>query len=272
MKDNNLCEKKIEFVRSSLGNGVTEITAPMGEKIYVIEGKTNAMVIDTGMGIGSLKQCIDEFCSLPLVVVNTHGHPDHAGGNGEFEKVYLHPDDEKLYYQMATRAYRKEDIKSKVQENESKIYEDNLIEITNNILPLNEGHSFDLGGRTITAYKLEGHTKGSIVLYDSLTKWLFAGDAICLMDTWLHLDHSTSVTQYRDSLKRFIAQGLEIEKILTGHEPNAAPPEILNLKLECLNKIISGEIRGEDVATFAGNGKRAEYNGTGLVYNDKKII
>lgn len=263
-------DTRIKFVHFSLGGGVTVVSAPMGEKIYVIEGKKRAMVIDTGMGIGSLRSCINEFCSLPLVVVNTHGHPDHAGGNAEFEKVYLHPDDKKLYYQMVTRRYRSDDIR-KIFGVEGKVYEDNLLDISENIVPLSEGQICDLGGRKITAYKLEGHTKGSVVFYDSLTEWLFVGDAVSIKDTWVYLDYSTSLVRYRNSLLNFITLKLPIKKILSGHEPNEAEPDLLNIRLECLNRIIFGELKGEDVTTFAGKGKRVEYKGTSLIYNERRI-
>lgn len=263
-------DQKIEFFHFSLGDGVTAVSAPMGEKIYIIEGKHHAMVIDTGMGIGSLKACIDKFCHLPFVVANTHGHPDHAGGNAEFDEVYLHPDDSALYHKMVTRKFRASDVE-KIFGDEGKVYVENLLDLSKSIKPLCDGKVFNLGGRKITAYKLEGHTKGSVVFYDSLTRWLFVGDAISLKDTWVYLDYSTSLVQYRNSLLSFLAKKLEVAKIFSGHEPNEASSKLLNVRLECLNKIISGELKGSDVTTFAGAGKRVEYKGTSIIYNDKRI-
>ena len=52
-------------------------------------GQDQAALIDTGMGIGSLLSIVRSITSLPLVVVNTHGHPDHAGGNVEFSHVFF---------------------------------------------------------------------------------------------------------------------------------------------------------------------------------------
>lgn len=260
---------KTGFIHFSLGDGVTAVSAPMGEKIYVIEGKHHALVIDTGMGIGSLKACIDEFCHLPLIVVNTHGHPDHAGGNAEFDKVYLHPSDSDPYFKMVTLEFRVSDVKKIICDEET--ITDNMLDISENIQPLYDGKIFDLGGRSVTAYALEGHTKGSVVFYDSLTGWLFVGDAISLKDTLLYLDYSTTLIQYRNSLLNFINKELEVVKIFSGHEPCEATSELLSIRLECLNKIILGELEGYDVTTFAGRGKRVEYRGTSLIYNDKRI-
>ncbi len=263
-------DQKIEFFYFSLGDGVTAVSAPMGEKIYVIEGKRRAMVIDTGMGIGSLKTCIDKFCHLPLVVANTHGHPDHAGGNAEFNKVYLHPDDNDLYHKMVTKKFRTADVE-KILGDAAKICVDNMLDISENITPLRDGMVFDLGERQITAYKLEGHTKGSVVFYDSLTRWLFVGDAISVKDTWVYLDYSTSLVQYRNSLNNFLTKKINVAKIFSGHDLNEAPSKLLNVRLECLNKIIRGELEGGNATTFAGTGKRVKYKGTSLIYNDKRI-
>lgn len=263
-------DKRIRFTRNGLGGGITCITAPTEEKIYVIEGKERAMVVDTGTGIGSLLSCIRSFCTLPLIAVNTHGHPDHAGGNAEFEKVYLHPDDRALYYKMVTRRYREDDI-FKIFGEEGRFFADNLLDLSENIVPLKEGATFDLGGRKIYVYKISGHTAGSLVFYDGLTGSLFVGDAVSMKDTWLYLDYSTTLQEYRNSLAAFIGLGLNITAIYSGHEPNVARPALLDIRLECLDKILSGEIKGEECRTFAGIGLRAEYRGTSIIYDGARL-
>jgi glyoxylase-like metal-dependent hydrolase (beta-lactamase superfamily II) len=260
----------LKFNFFSLGYGVTAVTAPMGEKIYVIEGDKYALVIDTGMGIGSLKGCIRQFCSLPLVVVNTHGHPDHCGGNAEFDSCYLNFKDYDLYYKMVSYEFRAGDI-YKILGNDGKVYKDGLLQFSENILPLKDGDAFDLGGRTVTIYPLAGHTAGSVVLYDDKTKWLFVGDAVSIKDTWVYLDYSTTVEEYKNALEAFMKNNLKIEKIFSGHEPNIASSELLAIRLECLNGLLSGSLRGEYVHTFAGDGMRIEYKGTSLIYNKERL-
>jgi glyoxylase-like metal-dependent hydrolase (beta-lactamase superfamily II) len=46
-----------------------------------------------GSAIFSLASFVKKLTSKPLIVVNTHGHPDHAGANYQFEKVYVYPAD-----------------------------------------------------------------------------------------------------------------------------------------------------------------------------------
>ena len=52
------------------------------QNIYLLEGKEKAMLIDTGWGAGNLRACVEKLTDKPLIVVNTHFHPDHSAGNG----------------------------------------------------------------------------------------------------------------------------------------------------------------------------------------------
>jgi len=51
---------------------------------YLVIGKKRAIIIDTGTGIGDLKQVVSELTDLPVSVVNTHTHWDHIGNNYQF--------------------------------------------------------------------------------------------------------------------------------------------------------------------------------------------
>lgn len=53
---------------------------------YCIEGETEALVIDSGMGFADLQAAIRERTRKPLRVVNTHMHWDHIGGNHQFSR------------------------------------------------------------------------------------------------------------------------------------------------------------------------------------------
>jgi hypothetical protein len=52
---------------------------------YLIVGDKRALLFDTGMGISDVKKVTAELTKLPIVVVNSHTHDDHVGGNWEFE-------------------------------------------------------------------------------------------------------------------------------------------------------------------------------------------
>ena len=60
---------------------------------YIVEGDEKVCVIDTMNGFTDIKSYIREFTDKPVVVVNTHGHPDHIFGDVYFDEAYLHPKD-----------------------------------------------------------------------------------------------------------------------------------------------------------------------------------
>lgn len=47
-----------------------------------------AVLIDTGYGERNLRAFVEENVTTPYIVVNSHGHPDHIGGNHWFDEVY----------------------------------------------------------------------------------------------------------------------------------------------------------------------------------------
>ena len=55
---------------------------------YLIVGERKALLFDTGMGISDIKKVTAELTKLPIVVVNSHTHDDHVGGNWQFDTIY----------------------------------------------------------------------------------------------------------------------------------------------------------------------------------------
>ena len=59
------------------------------EQLNLMEGQDMALLIDTGFGTGNLRGFVEKLTNKPIIVANTHFHPDHAAGNGEFERAYM---------------------------------------------------------------------------------------------------------------------------------------------------------------------------------------
>ena len=55
---------------------------------YLIVGQKRALLFDTGMGISDIKKVTVELTKLPIIVLNSHTHDDHVGGDWEFDTVY----------------------------------------------------------------------------------------------------------------------------------------------------------------------------------------
>src|SRR6516162_4284684 len=55
---------------------------------YLILGKEAAILFDTGMGISDIHKVVSELTPLPIIVLNSHTHNDHVGGNWQFDTIY----------------------------------------------------------------------------------------------------------------------------------------------------------------------------------------
>ncbi len=55
---------------------------------YLIVGGKQALLFDTGMGISDVKKVVTELTKLPIIVLNSHTHDDHVGGNWQFATIY----------------------------------------------------------------------------------------------------------------------------------------------------------------------------------------
>lgn len=164
--------------------------------MYLIEGDEQAALIDMGTTCDGLDQIVKQLCSKPLIVIGTHAHPDHIGCIDQFEKVWLHKADSVLIKQFA------KDYKG-------------------DILYLEAGQVFDLGGRKLEVDLMPGHTPGSIVLLDKENGDCYTGDAFGSGQVWLQTIPHTPIKVYYESCVRMekIMNDTGISRIYCGHYP-----------------------------------------------------
>lgn len=245
------------------GNGIFEITAPpMRFKQYLVVGEEKALLIDTGFGAGSLKTVVEKLTDKPLILVNTHGHPDHGGGNAEFGAPYLHPADQALY------AYKCADARLEEAGHWPMGGEVKLQPYQAETLPLADGQSFDLGGRIVEVLHTPGHTAGSVCLFDRKTGALFTGDNTNQNGVFIDNQSPGTVTEYLESLKKMKA--LSPRVLYTGHMPGAVKPEQLDKLIGCAQKVLAGE-KGEYIDGRMNHGWKVENDGVSFTYVDGMI-
>ncbi len=159
-------------------------------------GSHHALLFDTGYGSGDLEAVVRSITDLPLYVVNSHGHIDHACGNAAFGGAFLHPGDWDLC--------RAHNAMAGTEPGE--------------LRPV--GESFDLGGLVLEVLELPGHTMGSIGLYCRDRGLLFVGDAINGF-LWLFLPEAGKLDTYIQTLHR--AAALPFERMVLSHEARPVP-------------------------------------------------
>jgi glyoxylase-like metal-dependent hydrolase (beta-lactamase superfamily II) len=68
----------------------TIVSQPFGENTYVVwcEGRTDAVVIDPGLEPDLILEFLRDSGLTAALLVNTHGHGDHIGGNAALKQAF----------------------------------------------------------------------------------------------------------------------------------------------------------------------------------------
>lgn len=222
--------------------GLFQIWEPAGVGCSLITGSRRALLIDTGYGFADLRSYVNTLTDLPLTLINTHGHLDHAGGNYLFpQTAFLHPY-ERLVYDLY-----QEDKVTHVPYVEKKF---RLGKISNPFPPDFDRDSymeykavafqdaadrllFDLGERTVEVLYLPGHTRGSLALFDHLTGTLITGDNVG-PSLWIMFDQSASLQEFSKRLA-MIRDSFSIRQVLASHSPVPYPPRIIDYVLHAVS-------------------------------------
>ena len=77
--------------------GIFEIDEFDCASIFLIVGSKRAFLLDTGIGIGDLKTCVERLTDKQYDIVMSHGHGDHTGGTWAFDSIYMNSRDIGVY-------------------------------------------------------------------------------------------------------------------------------------------------------------------------------
>jgi glyoxylase-like metal-dependent hydrolase (beta-lactamase superfamily II) len=137
--------------------GADQGAYPTGNSV-VVRGAAEAVIIDPSVSVvdrGGAPVAVD-------AVINSHGHEDHLAGNALFDRarVHIHDDDlmaaRSLDGLMAVYGYEG-DVDAQFRQ---QILDDFHYGARPDAIGFREGHVWDLGGTTVEAVHLPGHTRG----------------------------------------------------------------------------------------------------------------
>lgn len=209
---------KTDFYKKAFGHDIYAVTCPEwaptaldGGAImesWIVVGSEKTLAMDSGVPrVSGFREYLEEEFGRPVLMLNTHGHWDHTGCNSQFDCVWLNASDWPLLLMDADA---------------NPIYE-NTAQLPYKLCNIEDGDILDLGGRKLRAIRIQGHTKGSIMLYDITTKSLFSGDSVARRILYGLMDW-TPLSQYIDSLRAL--SDLEIDAIYSMHDPFALPGDL----------------------------------------------
>ena len=250
---------------------------------YLLTGSASAILIDTGIGMIDLKHITDELTSLPVAVVNTHGHLDHISCNHQYEKAYLHPADEVVFVQHSKYDYRYKLLAGLLSEAKLPSWllklpilsgiakKFSTIPEKNNRSPLSDAMRLDLGGRTIEVTTTPGHTPGSVCLIDIERRQLFSGDTVCAEGVLLHLDYSCPVETFKESIVRLKAASDRFDNTWPAHHELPLDHSWMDEYIQCADQIMSGAASATTITSAVGAAQVAKYGRISIAYRPDQI-
>jgi len=221
---------------------------------YLILGKDKAMLLDTGMGISDLHKLIRELTPLPIIVLNSHTHDDHVGGNWQFDTIYSMDSDFSRTNSKGSSADAQSEIASGEicgdlpKSFDPKTYATKPWKITKYI---HDGDKVDLGARSIEIVSTPGHTPDAIALLDRANGLLFTGDTYYPAPIWLYRPE-TDLDAYAKSIQRLVALSVQLKMVLGAHNIPVAPPSVLSELVTAFADLRAGQA----ACSPAGDGKR----------------
>ena len=177
------------------------------EYIYLFEGEEYALLTDTGYGRGQLRKFVEKLTDKKVLVTNTHYHPDHSAGNGEWEKVYLSAGwtvDAPAVERPGAGPY---DLASYPYPD----YEKCIV---------GSGYQFDLGKRTVEVIEaLPAHCNSSLFFYDRDHDIIVTGDEFESSQTMM-FDNSRNPEAPYDVTERILNMQRNAKKLLELTTPH----------------------------------------------------
>lgn len=214
------------YETESKGDGVTLIHEPWIRPFYRcniwhVRGRDRDMLVDSGMGVVSLRAHVPLVTERSLTAVASHTHFDHVGCHHEFADRCVHEAEAEILADPTNPAtladpYVTDEIFERLppEPYSSATYSVRAAPATR---LLRDGDAIDLGDRRFEVIHTPGHSPGGIALWEEATGILFSGDIVYdgpLIEDTYHADPA----DYHASMVRLY--DLPVRIVHGGHFPS----------------------------------------------------
>jgi glyoxylase-like metal-dependent hydrolase (beta-lactamase superfamily II) len=211
---------------------------------HLIIGENKALLLDTGIGLLPIRPVVEKITDLPIIVINSHTHFDHVGGNWEFSNIWA----TNTSYTKANMAGFKHNrialdftpnsfcIDPPIDADLENIYTKQWEASTY----IKDGNTIDLGNRIIEILQVPGHTPDSLALFDRKERLLFTGDTYYDAELWLYVPE-TNLKNYQNSINRLVTIETQIDYIFGAHRTVRVNTGILKNVKQALQKLTTDE-------------------------------
>jgi len=189
--------------------------------IWHVKGRDRDMLIDSGMGVISLREQVPLLTGKPCLAVASHTHFDHIGAHHEFDERLVHHLESEIIANPTrettlTDIYVSDEMFTALPpcSYQSSEYAVRRAPATRT---LEDGDTVDLGDRRFEVIHTPGHSPGGIALFESHTGILFSGDVV--YDGPLVEDnYNSDAADYYRSMVRLL--DLPVRMVHAGHFPS----------------------------------------------------
>lgn len=233
------------FTSREVCPGVWHIQDAMGVCMTLLVGRERALLVDTGYGLHDVAAYVASLTTLPVTVLLTHAHHDHALGARWFAETWMFPEDAESFPVYTGRQQRERVLASARAQG----IETDEAFLTADIpapRPMTE-QSVDLGGLTANVIHCPGHTPGSAVVFVPERKLLLTGDD-WNPTTWLFFPEALAVDDYLPNVRALLA--LHFEQALCSHRPALYPRAMLEDFLNGLTPEALRAARPVDISPY----------------------
>jgi hydroxyacylglutathione hydrolase len=271
LKNENMNERGMIYGKWMTSPNTWTISFGGGVYCYLIIGEEKALLFDTAYGIGNLRAFVEGITDKPVMVVNSHGHFDHTGGNPWWPEVWAGPGAEESM-KVAFSPEMQEDFNKKP-------YPDYTVHT------VREGHIFDLGGRQLEVIEIPAHHESSIALLDCSNRALYSGDELEAGQVLLFVRNHLLplrevVTNHLNNMKKLKAHWDEFDTIYPAHNGPQLYKSYIDDYIALSEHILSGDAQimpnlagfgwapSVEGSPFAEKGEleRAQYGGASFIY------
>lgn len=200
-------------------------------RMYLLDGGTDAVLIDTGYGSGDLKAKAASLCGGTIHVINTHSHSDHISGNRQFSHFFMGKEDAPAILPVCPPGAHIETVA--------------------------DGAVIRLGTLALEVIETPGHTPGAISLLDRERRLLFSGDTFAKLFPIYMQYPGQDLHQYLRSMRKLQAREAEFDRICPAHGELRIEKAYMKKTIRCCEGIINRSIKAGSAQLADGGMDRA---------------
>ncbi|MEE4662031.1 MAG: MBL fold metallo-hydrolase, partial [Halieaceae bacterium] len=187
---------------------------------WLIVGDTQALLYDTGLGMGDIRSVVRQLTNRPIVVLNSHAHYAHVGGNHQFRTILAlnHPFVLERAKGIPKTAVGENAVGDAIWKTAPPDFNalDYAIQPWSFARWVEDGQTLDLGGVQLQVYHLPGHTPDNLVLLDRARRLLFTGGSFAL-DRMDLSGADSDVLMFADSAAKLASLAEAVDLLLLSH-------------------------------------------------------